>query len=152
MRHRAINEVHSKENDEHFTTPSSRRLPGGIGKLWPYWRITQEMYDQIVSEEQARQEVWEKELANFDEPDETFIVSSEYLLSLLNRLPELYERSKDDEKLEWHKLWFSNATLKQEKLHKGYVRNVTKKAQSIEPSFFLDEQVLFCYPLYIQIR
>jgi site-specific DNA recombinase len=79
--------------------------------------ITQEMYDQIVSEEEVRQSGWEDELANFDEPDESLIVSSEYLLSLLNRLPELYERSKDDEKLEWHKLWFSNTSLKQEKLH-----------------------------------
>lgn len=75
------------------------------------------MYDQIVSEEEVRQAMWEEELANFDEPDESLIVSSEYLLALLNRLPELYEDSKDDEKLEWHKIIFSNTSLEQEKLH-----------------------------------
>lgn len=80
-------------------------------------RITDDDYDKIVSEEQEKQSSWESELANFDTPDESFVVSSEYVLSLLKRLPELYKRSKDDEKLEWHRLWFSNASLKQERLH-----------------------------------
>jgi hypothetical protein len=78
--------------------------------------ITQPIYDRIVTEEAERQKRWDNELANLDEPDEELIVSSEYLLSLLNRLPELYTRSKDQEKLEWHKLMFSNASLENEKL------------------------------------
>ena len=78
--------------------------------------ITQPVYDRIVAEEAERQKRWDNELANFDEPDESFIVSSEYVLSLLKRVPELYNRSKDSEKLEWHRIMFSNASLKQGKL------------------------------------
>jgi len=79
--------------------------------------ITQEMYDTIVTEEQARQGSLESQLKQLDTPPDDFDVSVSYLLDLLDRLPELYTRSKHSEKLEWHRMMFSNASLKQERLH-----------------------------------
>jgi len=83
---------------------------------WKGGRISAEHYERLAREEDATQEKLAAQLEDQVQPPSGFFASVEYLLDLLKRLPELYRRSNSCQKLEWHRLMFSNVRLKDKKL------------------------------------
>lgn len=79
-------------------------------------RITAAEYDKKVQDFKERQQEILFKLQKLDKADESFYLTANQVLSLAERAPEIFGRSKPNEKRDLINLVLSNATLSDEKL------------------------------------
>ena len=79
-------------------------------------RITHDEYDKLIVETKKREEQLHDEMRSHSKADETFLISCSYLLELLQRASDLFERSQPAQKNQLLRFVLANAKVDGEKL------------------------------------
>ena len=80
-------------------------------------RITHDEYDKLIVVKKTREEQLHDEIRSHSKTDETFLISCSYLLELLQRASDLFERSQPAQKNRLLRFVFANADVQGEKLN-----------------------------------
>lgn len=78
--------------------------------------ITHDEYDKLIVETKKREEQLHDEMRSHSKADETFLISCSYLLELLKRASDLFERSQPAQKNQLLRFVLANAKVDGEKL------------------------------------
>ncbi len=79
-------------------------------------RITPEQYDELATANKTQIAQLQGQLSQSPTESKDLIITAEYLLSLLQKVGQLYESSKEEHKQRIHTFLLSNCTLKQKEL------------------------------------
>lgn len=79
-------------------------------------RITHDEYDKLIVQTKTREEKLHDEMRSHSKADETFLISCSYLLELLKRASDLFERSQPSQKNQLLRFVLANAKVDGEKL------------------------------------
>jgi len=74
-------------------------------------------YDKLIVVTKTREEQLHDEMWSHSKADETFLISCSYLLELLQRASDLFERSQPEQKNRLLRFVFANASVEGEKLN-----------------------------------
>jgi len=95
----------------------SKRFGVAAYRDWKCGRLDEREYGAIIADETAKRDEFEQELARISgQPVRALVSGVTDFLECLGSLSDLYDRSNDSQKLEWHNLIFSNLSMKQERL------------------------------------
>lgn len=78
--------------------------------------ITHDEYDKLIVETKKHEEQLHDEMRSHSKADETFLISSSYVLELANKAKELFEGSQAAQKNELLRFVLANAKVEGEKL------------------------------------
>ena len=120
-----LKNIHEAKN--HFKEQSIARIKkqhDGIGKKLSNLlnlriddSITQDEYDEKVIELKQEKKYLEHEIKQFDDADDKFAISVQYLLDICSKALDLFKDGNPDEKRELINFVLSNLSLDGEKLH-----------------------------------
>lgn len=137
-----LKEVHESKN--HFKEQSIARLKkkyNGIDKKLSNLlnlriddSITQNEYDKKATELKQEKKDLELEIQQFDNADETFAITVQYLLDLCSKAHELFKSSKAEQKRQLINFVLSNLEIDGERLHYGLNKPFDVIAQSCKSS------------------
>lgn len=80
------------------------------------WRITHDEYDKLIVVTKTREEQLHDKMRPHSKADETFLILCSYLLELLQRVCDLFERSQPAQKNQLLRFVLANAKVDGEKL------------------------------------
>lgn len=142
-----INEMHRSEQEmyESSVEQFQKEYKRNHEKLKKAWhdnsdgRITDDMYEEICSDINERQEVLEDKLKNYREADEEFRIGCLFLTRLGNRAAEIFRSSKPERQTAMINFVLSNLRLDGDKLLWDYKKPFDAMALCTKKKFWLPE-------------